>query len=650
MAEVTAKTDSIALSEMPASAAHRRAAFGVLVASVALFAALVPFAKVKLAEYPAFIAAYESALVIIDLVTASLIFSQYRVSRASALAVLGAAYLFAAAMAGLHALTFPGLLAPHGLLGAGEQTTAWMYILWHGGFAIFIALYAALKGRDFRLSTGPAVGIAIAAAAACTLATTSGHDVLPRIMNGNTYTGITIFALGGTWVLSGLAALTLWVRRPHTVLDLWLIVAMIAWIGEIGLAAVFNSGRFDLGFYVGRIYGLVALSALLLVLLYEYGFLCVTRAARDAENRGEARFRTMVDAIPQLAWIARPDGWIYWYNRRWYEYTGTRPEEMQGWGWQSVHDPQMLPSVMEQWKRSILTGEPFEMIFPLRGADGLFRAFLTRVSPLKDEDGRVLHWFGTNTDITRQREAEEALRAADRRKDEFLATLAHELRNPLAPIRSAVDLMRLEPGLGFKMAHVRDVIDRQSRHLARLVDDLLEISRITRGKLHLHREPIALRSVIDDALEAANPLMRGLEHSLAVQMPDQMLYVDGDATRLAQVFTNLLNNAAKFTPKGGRISLIVERSGSDDVSIRIRDSGIGIPADRLAGLFEMFSQVEPPFSRQHGGVGIGLALARGLVEMHGGRIEAHSAGSGQGSEFVVRLPLCEPPMQSRAAA
>jgi len=210
--------------------------------------------------------------------------------------------------------------------------------------------------------------------------------------------------------------------------------------------------------------------------------------------------------------------------------------------------------------------------------------------------------------------------------------------------------MRLEPGLGFKMAHVRDVIDRQSRHLARLVDDLLEISRITRGKLHLHREPIALRSVIDDALEAANPLMRGLEHSLAVQMPDQMLYVDGDATRLAQVFTNLLNNAAKFTPKGGRISLIVERSGSDDVSIRIRDSGIGIPADRLAGLFEMFSQVEPPFSRQHGGVGIGLALARGLVEMHGGRIEAHSAGSGQGSEFVVRLPLCEPPMQSRAAA
>ena len=624
-------------SEAQPTAHHRRLAAIVALACAVLFLALVPFARVPLAEFPAFIAAYQSALVIIDLITASIILNQYAIVRSGALALLGGAYVFTAAMAFLHALTFPGLLAPRGALGAGEQTTAWMYIFWHGGFALFIVGYAVLKGRRLALSPAGAVALAITAAAAAMLVTTAGHDALPRIMRGNHYTGITVIALGLAWVLSALAALVLWLRRPHSVLDLWLIVTMVAWIGEVGLAAVFNQGRFDFGFYVGRLYGLLALSVLLMVFLNEYWLLHARSAAAETEARSEARFRTMVDAIPQLAWMARADGWIYWYNRRWYEYTGTSPAQMEGWGWQSVHDPRVLPDVLDRWKRSIASGEPFDMIFPLRGADGVFRPFLTRISPVKDPSGKVVHWFGTNTDITSQRDAEDALRRADRRKDEFLATLAHELRNPLAPIRNSVALLQ-RLALPAAAELPRDIIDRQSRHLARLVDDLLEVSRITRGKLELHKEHVPLQRALADALESVKPQMERLRHELTVDLAREPLTIEADATRITQIFVNLLHNAAKFTPQSGRIALTAARQG-DWAAVTVRDNGVGIPAEHVPRLFDSFSQVTPALERSTGGLGIGLALVRGLVDLHGGRVEARSAGPGLGSEFTVHLPL-----------
>jgi PAS domain S-box-containing protein len=362
------------------------------------------------------------------------------------------------------------------------------------------------------------------------------------------------------------------------------------------------------------------------------------RQAEDSARENEARFRTMADAIPQLVWMARADGWIYWYNSRWYEYTGTTPAAMEGWGWQSVHDPTVLPAVLERWKSSIASGEPFDMVFPLRGADGVFRIFLTRVMPLKDDLGDVLHWFGTCTDITAQRRAEEALRIADRRKDAFIATLAHELRNPLAPIRNAIEIMRLHGRAPPEHTMARDVIDRQARHLTRLVDDLLEVSRITRGKVQLRMERVALAAALNDAVEAVHPLMQSLAHTLTVEPPSEALYLLGDSTRITQVVLNLLNNAAKFTPRGGHIWLSAERAG-DEALIHVRDTGVGIPAEHLSRIFEMFSQVTPSIERAAEGLGIGLALVRGLLELHGGTIEASSAGPGKGSEFIVRLPL-----------
>jgi PAS domain S-box-containing protein len=751
----------------------------------------------------------------------------------------------------------------------------------------------------------------------------------------------------------------------------------------------------------------------------------------------ERQFVTLAESIPQLCWMANPDGHIFWYNRRWYDYTGTTAEQMEGWGWQSVHDPEVLPSVLERWRASLATGRPFEMVFPLRGKDETFRPFLTRVEPLRDDEGHVVRWFGTNTDISEQKRTEEALakaeresaralalldslvtnapigigvydhdlrfvtvnpalaemnglsveahvgkavpellpdiplttleamrsvlrtgepvaqrevvgrtpksleertwfanffpvkdaagavfgvgatvieitdlrraehereralltlnalveaapmglavidhemkflmvnkpladmngvpadahlgkamveiapglarhaepifrkvlqsggavvdeslegetpstrdqqrvwletwfpvgvpgqmlgvgvivqditeqRAAQRRlqfqldlnkaitdnattaifmmddlsrctfvnpaaermtgfsarelaggilhdfihhqhpdgrpypmpecpidralpeqfdvlnhedvfirkngeffpvvvnakpirdgdrpigtvievrdvtheketaaalrevaaelseanrkKDEFLATLAHELRNPLAPIRTGLHLLKLAGDNRDSVERLRTVMERQLEHMVRLVDDLLDVSRITRGKLELRKERVPLATVIESAVEASRPLIDEAGHELTIALPPQPVELDADPTRLAQVFLNLLNNAAKYTERGGRIRLAVERQDKQ-ITVSVTDTGIGMAPDALVSIFDMFHQAEHSLEKSRGGLGIGLTLVKRLVEMHGGHIEARSAGLGMGSEFVVTLPV-----------
>jgi len=240
---------------------------------------------------------------------------------------------------------------------------------------------------------------------------------------------------------------------------------------------------------------------------------------------------------------------------------------------------------------------------------------------------------------TRELEESEArLLDAHRRKDEFLATLAHELRNPLAPVRNAVELLKRGSADGRRVTWASELIDRQVRSLSRLIDDLMDVSRINRGRIELRREVIALNDVLADALEAIRPLAQDSGHELAVLLPDRKLLVEADRTRLAQAFTNLLNNAVKYTDSGGRIevAVLVEK---DQAVVSFRDSGIGIPPERLDDVFEMFSQVESALSRSRGGLGIGLSLTQRLVQMHGGSIKAHSEGVGRGSRFMVTLPL-----------
>jgi PAS domain S-box-containing protein len=252
------------------------------------------------------------------------------------------------------------------------------------------------------------------------------------------------------------------------------------------------------------------------------------------------------------------------------------------------------------------------------------------------------YFTGIVRDITERKRAEEAVKEADRRKDEFLATLAHELRNPLAPIRNAVELLRRAGGDAALMEKARSLMERQVGQMARLVDDLLDISRITSRKVQLRKERVGLEVVIRSAVEAARPLIEAQAHELTVTLPPQPISLDADPTRLAQVFSNLLNNAAKYTEKGGHIWLTAERQGGE-VIVSVRDTGIGITADYLPHIFEMFAQAVPALERSHGGLGVGLALVKGLVELHGGTIEAHSAGPGRGSEFIVGLPVIEGP-------
>lgn len=384
----------------------------------------------------------------------------------------------------------------------------------------------------------------------------------------------------------------------------------------------------------------------------------IERARLTSELReSEHLFRVLANSIANLTWMARPDGWIYWYNEQWYAYTGTTPADMEGWGWERVHDPTVLPAVKKEWQQSIASGTPFEMVFPLRGADGQFRRFLTRVNPVRDSRGNVVHWFGTNTDVENERRAteanaellaeqvlarnqvnqlREAAEAANRAKDEFLAMLGHELRNPLSPILTALQLMRLRGTVGAERE--RTVIERQVTHLTRLVDDLLDVSRIARGKVELKEELIELAEVIAKAIEMTSPLLEQRTHILDLDVPRSGLPLCGDATRLSQVVSNLLTNAAKYTPAGGRITVRgTEEQGQ--VVLRVRDTGIGIAPDVLPHVFDLFVQERQALDRSQGGLGLGLPIVRNLVQHHGGTVSAHSDGRGAGSEFVVRLPM-----------
>ena len=280
-------------------------------------------------------------------------------------------------------------------------------------------------------------------------------------------------------------------------------------------------------------------------------------------------------------------------------------------------------------------------------ADGTRIWVSLTISPIVDERGAVVAASKIVRDVTERKALTDDLIDADRRKNEFLAMLAHELRNPLAPLSNAVQAIRLRaPGDEKTVAIATDILERQIRQMSRLVNDLLDASRISRGKIELHRAPIALRPIIEQAIETMRPLLTTLEHTLTTTLPEEPLVVDGDAGRLSQVIGNLLSNAAKFTDTGGRITLSLSREGGEAV-IRVRDNGIGISPEHLDRLFDMFVQLDTSLERSRDGLGIGLALVKRLVELHGGTIHAHSDGPGRGSEFVVRLALQQAAVESQ---
>ena len=307
-----------------------------------------------------------------------------------------------------------------------------------------------------------------------------------------------------------------------------------------------------------------------------------------------------------------------------------------------------LPSLVERIRAGCDQagiGKTFRAELPYFVADGRERIVDIAIFPIKDDAGRILFLAPIGADITDRKRLEDALRKltddlseADRRKDEFLATLSHELRNPLAPLRNTLEIIKRGGSDPRRVPQALDTMERQLGHLVRLVDDLLDLNRITHNRIELRRERVDLASLINQVVQATRPRAEASGHELRVMGPPEPIRMDADPVRLSQVFGNLLNNSCKYTSPGGKIDVSVERQGSEAV-VKVRDNGIGIPSDKIDRIFDMFNQVDESFARTQGGLGIGLALVKQLVEMHGGSVRATSGGADQGSEFVVRLPI-----------
>ena len=380
------------------------------------------------------------------------------------------------------------------------------------------------------------------------------------------------------------------------------------------------------------------------------------RVRAEAELRAsEARFRTIADAMPQMVWSTLPDGYHDYYNRQWYAYTGLPEGATNGHHWADVLHPDDRDEAWRCWRRSLESGDDYEVQYRLRHRSGEYRWVLGRALPVRDERDAIIRWMGTCTDIHEQRlsrealeRSERALREADRRKDEFLAMLAHELRNPLAPISTASQLLLLSSD-PVRVRAAGEVIGRQVRHMTELVDDLLDVSRVTRGLVQLEMETVDLKAVLTGAVEQVRPLIDARRHALRTRLPAGSLWVRGDRTRLTQIVSNLLNNAAKYTPEGGEITLDA-RAEDGQVVVHVHDNGQGIEPGLLPQIFDLFTQAERSPDRAQGGLGIGLALVRSLVALHGGAISADSAGRGRGATFTVRLPQVAAPAAADSPA
>jgi PAS domain S-box-containing protein len=360
------------------------------------------------------------------------------------------------------------------------------------------------------------------------------------------------------------------------------------------------------------------------------------KQAEAALRESEERFRALVNTAPVVLWMTDAEGQCTMLSRGWTELTGQAERDALGRGWTEPMHPDDRERVASMFLGANAKREPFSLDYRLRRAQGQYRWAVGAGRPRFGAGGEFLGFIGSVTDVHERKLAEQALREADRRKDEFIATLSHELRNPLAPLANSLELLALTGGAA-QSAPVHDMMRRQVNHLVRLTDDLLEISRVTRGALELRRERVELAALVRNALETSDPLIRAGGRRLELALPAEPLWLDGDPVRLAQILANLLSNSAKYTAAGGRIELRARREGASAL-ISVSDDGAGIEAQELPRVFDMFSR-----GKRSSGLGIGLALARRLAEMHGGTIAAASAGPGQGAEFSVRLPLAAQP-------
>lgn len=373
------------------------------------------------------------------------------------------------------------------------------------------------------------------------------------------------------------------------------------------------------------------------------------RQAEKILRESEEKFRTLGEAIPNLAWLSDDQGRSLYVNPAWSNYTGLTIEQFNEQGWQALHPPEDLPQLEKAWNQALERSAMIEVETMVRRFDGVYRWFLARSIPLKDADGKIVRWVGTLTDIHELKQAEETLKEANSNKELFLATLAHELRNPLAPVRGGLEIIRRSLDDRATVERMLAIIERQTGQLYRLVDDLLDISRITLGKIKLQKSRFALDEAINLAIETSRGFIEKCGCTLSFSPAEETIWLDADLMRISQIVSNLLNNAARYNKPQGSIRLRTERLDEMAV-IKVSDTGIGIPPAMLSNIFEPYNQVNGAAPQSGRGIGIGLSVVKRLVEMHGGKVTAASGGVGCGSEFVVWLPAVEEEIKAETAS
>lgn len=640
------------LSTVPARRSDWRLAVAVIVVSLLILAALAPFAQVPLPPVGAFVPIYQSALVLSDLTTAAILIIQLNILRSPALLALACGYLFTALMAVCHLLTFPGLFAPGGLLGAGPQSTAWLYVFWHGGFPIAVVCYALLKGRPD--TTGSAgfghwllplsIGAVVLAVCGLTLLATAGKALLPDVMTAGKNNNIVLaIAVGADLALTFAALGMLRLRRLNTLLDVWLMVVMCAWLCDVTLSALLNNQRFDLGYYAGRIYGFLAASFVLVVLLQETGALYAqlvelfTTEQQERRREAEER-RRLFETSLDLIFVTDSRGNLLRVSPSSRATLGYAPDEMVG------------RSAVEFIYAGDLEQTRSEMRLARRGKQ--MRNFATRYVR-KDGTVVTLDWSGVwsepeqrhffiGRDVTEQKRIE-------RMKDEFIATVSHELRTPVTSIAGPLGLL-----MGGAAGELPEPVNRlvamahsNSERLAQLVRDLLDLDRIESGAMAFSLRQVEVKPLVEQAIEVNRPLAEKFGVPVHLRGDGAGLSVRTDRDRLMQVVANLLSNAVKFSPRGTDVSVSIERRQTD-VRIAVRDHGPGVPDDFKALMFEKFAQVEATNARRKGGIGIGLSIVRQTMMRLGGSVGYTAAPSG-GSVFHVDVPRWDAQVPADAA-
>ena len=376
------------------------------------------------------------------------------------------------------------------------------------------------------------------------------------------------------------------------------------------------------------------------------------QAAQSELALSEKYFRSLVDASTAIIWTCDASGYCTYLSKRWGEVTGRDTTLDLGYGWIDNVHPDDQPHTRDTFLSAQQSLDPFNIIYRLRHANGDYRWAVDSGAPLFDS-GVLTGFVGTVVDVHDERVTKDALEVlandlteVNQRQNEFLVTLAHELRNPLAPIRNGLEIMRLSTSANQRVSNVHQMMDRQVNHLTHLVDDLLDIARITKGKINLKKERVALKTVLTNAVEISMPLIEANQHELIVDIREQDLTIDADPHRITQVISNLLNNAAKYTPHGGKIVVTAFAEG-DLAVLTVEDNGIGLSPEALSTVFELFSQIQAEVDRAQGGLGIGLHLVKGLVDLHDGSVSVDSLGKGKGSTFTIRLPRIVAPKISQ---